>query len=92
LKVKPVSEAMTSYYISLQVADKPGVLAQISQKIADNNVSIQTVRQDGLENDAQLVIRTHKALEKDLAKTLEGLRNLDSVREISDYMRVEGED
>jgi homoserine dehydrogenase len=92
LKVKPVSEAMTSYYISLQVADKPGVLAQISQKIADNNVSIQTVRQDGLENDAQLVIRTHKALEKDLAKTLEDLRNLDSVKEISDYMRVEGED
>ena len=92
LKVKPVSEAMTSYYISLQVADKPGVLAQISQKIADNKVSIQTVRQDGLENDAQLVIRTHKALEKDLAKTLEDLRNLDAVREISDYMRVEGED
>jgi homoserine dehydrogenase len=92
LKVKPVSEAMTSYYISLQVADKPGVLAQISQKIADNNVSIQTVRQDGLENDAQLVIRTHKALEKDLAKTLEDLRNLDAVKEISDYMRVEGED
>ncbi|MFY8204444.1 MAG: homoserine dehydrogenase, partial [Actinomycetes bacterium] len=59
---------------------------------ADNNVSIQTVRQDGLENDAQLVIRTHKALEKDLAKTLEDLRNLDAVREISDYMRVEGED
>ena len=92
LKVKPVAEAMTSYYISLQVADKPGVLAQISQKIADNNVSIQAVRQDGLENDAQLVIRTHKALEKDLAKTLEDLRNLDAVREISDYMRVEGED
>ncbi|GDX17463.1 homoserine dehydrogenase [Actinomycetes bacterium] len=92
LKVKPVAEAMTSYYISLQVADKPGVLAQISQKIADNNVSIQTVRQDGLENDAQLVIRTHKALEKDLAKTLEDLRNLDAVKEISDYMRVEGED
>jgi homoserine dehydrogenase len=83
---------MTSYYISLQVADKPGVLAQISQKIADNNVSIQTVRQDGLENYAQLVIRTHKALEKNLAKTLEDLRNLDAVKEISDYMRVEGED
>lgn len=92
LKVKSVSEAITSYYISLQVADKPGVLAQISQKIADNNVSIQTVRQDGLENDAQLVIRTHKALEKDLAKTLEDLRNLYAVKEISDYMRVEGED
>lgn len=91
LKIKPVSEAITSYYISLQVADKPGVLAQISQKIADNNVSIQTVRQDGLENDAKLVIRTHKALEKDLAKTLEALRNLDAVKEISDYMRVEGE-
>ena len=90
LKVKPVSEAMTSYYISLQVADKPGVLAQISQKIANNNVSIQTVRQDGLENTAQLIIRTHRALEKDLAKTLDDLRNLDSVKEISDYMRVEG--
>ncbi len=91
LKVKPVSEAMTSYYISLKVVDKPGVLAQISQKIANNNVSIQTVRQDGLENAAQLIIRTHRALEKDLAKTLDDLRNLDSVKEISDYMRVEGE-
>ncbi|MEY2778133.1 MAG: hypothetical protein RL008_229 [Actinomycetota bacterium] len=91
LKVKSVENALTSYYISLQVEDKPGVLAQISQKIADNKVSIQTVRQDGLENDAQLVIRTHIALEKDLAKTLEALRNLDAVKEISDYMRVEGE-
>lgn len=92
LKVKPISEAMTSYYISLKVADKPGVLAQISQKIADNNVSIQTVRQDGLKNEAQLIIRTHRALEKDLAKTLEALRNLEAVKEISDYMRVEGEE
>jgi homoserine dehydrogenase len=91
LKVKSVDNAQTSYYISLQVEDKPGVLAQISQKIADNKVSIQTVRQDGLENDAQLVIRTHIALERDLAKTLEALRNLDAVKEISDYMRVEGE-
>ena len=91
LKVKSVDHALTSYYISLQVEDKPGVLAQISQKIADNKVSIQTVRQDGLEDDAQLVIRTHIALEKDLAKTLEALRNLDAVKEISDYMRVEGE-
>ena len=91
LKVKSVDNALTSYYISLQVEDKPGVLAQISQKIADNKVSIQTVRQDGLENDAQLVIRTHIALEKDLAKTLDALRNLDAVKEISDYMRVEGE-
>lgn len=91
LKVKPVSQAQTSYYISLQVADKPGVLAQISKTIADNNVSIQTVRQDGLKNDAQLVIRTHKALEKDLAKTLESLGKLDVVKEISDYMRVEGD-
>ncbi len=91
LKVKSVDNALTSYYISLQVEDKPGVLAQISQKIADNKVSIQTVRQDGLENDAQLVIRTHIALEKDLAKTLEALRNLGAVKEISDYMRVEGE-
>jgi homoserine dehydrogenase len=73
------------------VVDKPGVLAQISQKIADHNVSIETVRQDGLVNDAQLVIKTHKALEKDLAKTLDELKNLDSVKEISDYMRVEGE-
>ena len=91
LEIKPIGQALTSYYISLQVADKPGVLAQISQKIADHNVSIETVRQDGLVNDAQLVIKTHKALEKDLAKTLEELKNLDSVKEISDYMRVEGE-
>lgn len=91
LKVKSVNQALTSYYISLQVADKPGVLAQISKTIADNNVSIQTVRQDALDNDAQLVIRTHPGLEKDLAKTLEALKNLDSVIEVLDYMRVEGD-
>ena len=91
LPVLPLDRAMTRYYVNLDVADRPGVLATIAQAFADNGVSIQVVRQDGHGDDAGLVLRTHKATEGALARTIDTLTSMDAVKQVVGVMRVEGE-
>ena len=91
LKCLDISNAHTRYYIHIKVADKPGVLAKIATTFAENKVSIQELHQDGHGDDATLVIRTHKATDAALAKTLDGLKKLDVVDSVIGVMRVEGE-
>ncbi len=91
LPVLPLDRAMTRYYVNLDVADRPGVLATIAQAFADNGVSIQVVRQDGHGDDAGLVLRTHKATEGALARTIDTLSSMDAVKQVVGVMRVEGE-
>lgn len=91
LAVHGIEEARTRYAINLQVADEPGVLAAIANVFAENNVSIQVVRQDGSGNEAYLLVRTHIATDAALSKTLAQLRDMPVVREIVGVMRVEGE-
>jgi homoserine dehydrogenase len=91
LPVLPVGEAVTRYYVNLAVADKPGVLASIATAFSDNGVSIQVVRQDGQGDEASLVVRTHRATDADLARTVQQLSGLDTVRQVLGVMRVEGE-
>lgn len=91
LQVRPVDEALTRYYVNLDVADKPGVLAAIAQAFADNGVSIQVVRQDGHGDDAGLIVRTHLATDGALRTTVDRLRGLDAVKRVVGVMRVEGE-
>lgn len=91
LPTLPADLAETRYFIKLQVADKPGVLAQIAGVFSDHDVSIQVVRQDGAGADASLVIRTHKATQQKLSATVEALAKLDCVTSVRGVMRVEGE-
>ncbi len=91
LDVRPVSEAITRYYVNLAVTDRPGVLAKVASLFADNDVSIQNVRQEGLGDEAMLVVRTHLASDAALAATIDKLRASDAVRTILGVMRVEGE-
>ncbi|MBP7972377.1 MAG: homoserine dehydrogenase [Candidatus Nanopelagicales bacterium] len=91
LRPRPVSEAKTRYMVSINVKDRPGVLASIATTFADNGVSIQTVRQDPTEGGAALDVRTHIAAEIDLAATVAALRDLEAVTAIRGVMRVEGE-
>jgi len=91
LPVLPVGDAMTRYYINLEVADRPGVLASIAQAFAAEGVSIQVVRQDGHGDDAGLVVRTHRATDGALSRTVDRLRTLDTVKSVLGVMRVEGE-
>jgi homoserine dehydrogenase len=91
LPVLPVGSALTRYYVNLSVADRPGVLASIAAAFADNGVSIQVVRQDGHGEEAGLIVRTHRASDAALRKTVEQLSGLDTVRRVLGVMRVEGE-
>ncbi|HRY08565.1 MAG TPA: homoserine dehydrogenase [Candidatus Nanopelagicales bacterium] len=94
LQPRPIGEAVTRYTVNLDVADRPGVLAQIATCFGDHDVSIQTVRQDTDEDTgrAALLIRTHSATEAALSATVTALRDLDSVNEVVAVMRVEGDE
>ncbi|MEI6374835.1 MAG: ACT domain-containing protein, partial [Actinomycetes bacterium] len=91
LEPRSIASAYTRYYVNLQVADRPGVLATIAQIFADNGVSIQVVRQDGSGDQASLLVRTHLATDEALQRTIDLLREAPSVRSVVGVMRVEGE-
>jgi homoserine dehydrogenase len=90
LRVLPMGEVVTRYHISLDVADRAGVLAAVAQAFAAHDVSIRTVRQEGHGADASLVVVTHTATDAALQAVVEELRGLDSVRAVASVMRVEG--
>ena len=68
-----------------------GVLATIADVFAEHGVSIETVRQNGRGADAQLVLVTHRARDAALSATVQALRGLDVVRQVTSVMRVEGD-
>src|SRR5438552_3422535 len=91
LPALPMGQALTRYHISLDVADKPGVLARVAEAFARHDVSIKAVRQEGRGDDAQLVIVTHAAPDAALAACVADLGAMDVVRAVASVMRVEGE-
>ncbi len=92
LRLRPMGDTSTRYHVSLDVADRAGVLAQVATAFAEHGVSIETVRQakHGTD-DAELVIVTHQAPDASLSATVEALRGLDVVRDVLSVMRVEGQ-
>jgi homoserine dehydrogenase len=87
--VLPMGETVTRYHVAIDVDDRAGVLAQVATAFAEHGVSIQTVRQEGRGADAQLVVVSHTATDAQLAATVEHLRGMDIVREVTSVMRVE---
>jgi len=90
--VKPMSEIETRYYLRMNVADQPGVLAQISRILGDHLISISSVIQkmtDRVTQTAEIVIMTHPAKEAAVQRALDEVRRLAVVREISNFIRVE---
>jgi homoserine dehydrogenase len=92
LPVLPMGETLTAYHVALDVADRPGVLAQVAEAYARHGVSIKAVRQEGRGEAAQLVIVTHQATDAALAATVRDLRTMPVVRSVASVMRVEGEE
>ncbi len=88
--VLPMGETRTRYHVAIDVDDRAGVLAAVAHAFAENGVSIQTVRQEGRGNDAQLVVVSHEATDAALSATVEQLRDMEIVREVTSVMRVEG--
>ena len=92
LPVMPMGETLTRYHVSLDVDDRPGVLAPVAEAYARHHVSIEAVRQASRGQAAQLVIVTHTARDADLAATIRDLEALPMVRSVVSVMRVEGEE
>jgi homoserine dehydrogenase len=92
LPVMPMGETLTRYHVSLDVDDRPGVLAPVAEAFARHDVSIETVRQASRGQEAQLVIVTHTARDAALAATVRDLEALSVVRAVASVMRVEGEE
>jgi homoserine dehydrogenase len=96
LPVRPMGEVSTRYHVSLDVEDRPGVLAQVAHVFAEHAVSIETVRQQvrhresGPSDRAALVIVTHEAPDAALSATVDALAGLDAVAAVDSVMRVEG--
>ncbi|HET7430758.1 MAG TPA: homoserine dehydrogenase [Nocardioides sp.] len=88
--VLPMGETRTRYHIAVDVDDRAGVLAEIATAFAQEDVSISTLRQEGRGADAQLVLVSHDATDAQLSRTVDRLRGLSCVREVSSVMRVEG--
>src|ERR1700742_4164280 len=92
LPVMPMGETLTRYHVSLDVDDKPGVLAPVAEAFARHDVSIEAVRQASRGAEAQLVIVTHTARDAALTATVRELEALPVVRAVASVMRVEGEE
>ena len=91
LPVQPMGEVPSRYHISLDVDDKAGVLAAVATAFAEAGVSISTVRQEGREAEATLVVVTHSAPDAALSATVGRLSELDSVHRVTSVMRVMGD-
>jgi homoserine dehydrogenase len=86
-----MGDTLTRYHVSLDVEDRPGVLAPVAEAYARHGISIQQVRQASRGDEAELVIVTHEARDAALAATISDLQSLPIVRAVASVMRVEGE-
>jgi homoserine dehydrogenase len=91
-RLLPESEVLTQYYVSLDVTDRPGVLAAVTKVFGDNHVSIRSMEQEGHAGEARLMFMTHSACEGDVRATLDALGELDTVGQIGGVMRIVGAD
>ena len=90
-RLLPESELQTQCYVSLDVTDRPGVLAAVTKVFGDNNVSIRSMEQEGYAGEARLLFVTHRAREGDIRSTLEALADLDTVEQIGGVIRIVGD-
>jgi homoserine dehydrogenase len=88
--IRPIDEVRSEYYLNLEVADRPGVLHAVSGIFAEHEVSIRSMEQEGLGDEARLVFITHDAPESAIQATLRDLKELDTVGRITSMLRVVG--
>src|SRR5450759_818156 len=81
--VRSIEDVATRYYTVLKVVDQPGVLAKIAGVFGEHNVSLESVVQKGFGSSAQIVLITHKVLERDFQAAR------DVVEESPSVIRVE---
>ncbi|GFG51433.1 homoserine dehydrogenase [Mycolicibacterium agri] len=96
LPISPIGFIPTRYYVSMNVADRPGVLSSVAAEFGKREVSIAEVRQEGVVDQggqrcgARIVVVTHEATDAALSETVAALADLDVVQEVTSVLRLEG--
>ena len=89
--IAPTEDLVGSYYVRLEVVDRPGVLADISAVLRDHEVSIESLIQRGRDPNqpVTLVITTHEAREGAMSQALAAISDLAVVLEPPTMIRIE---
>jgi homoserine dehydrogenase len=87
-RIRSIDDVESAYYLNVEVLDRPGVLAQVAGVFGDHAVSIRSMEQEGLGDEARLIFITHVAREADVQATLADLRRLEAVDRIGSVLRV----
>ncbi|MDR1853549.1 MAG: homoserine dehydrogenase [Azoarcus sp.] len=90
--VLPIAETITSYYLRLRVADKPGVLADITRILADSDISIDAlIQKEADEGEAQtdIIFLTHETVEKNADAAIARIEALETVHGKVTRLRLE---
>jgi len=90
--IRDIGDVFSQFYLHTEVADRPGVLAAIALKFAEHGVSIKSMQQQGIGDDARLVFVTHRAREGDVRATVLALRDVDAVHRVGAVLRVIGDE
>jgi homoserine dehydrogenase len=96
LPISPIGFIPTRYYVNMNVADRPGVLAAVATEFGKREVSIAEVRQEGMVDEggqrcgARIVVVTHQATDAALSETVAALADLDVVQSVNSVLRMEG--
>ena len=91
-RIRPADDLRCAWYLNIDVADRPGVLGEVAKVFGVNGVSIRTMEQVGMGDEARLIFLTHVAREGDVNATIAGLRRLKEVDHVGGKLRVMGDE
>ena len=83
-----VEDVSSSFYLYLEVADEPGVLARVAKVLGDHEISVKSVVQRGIGADARLVMVVHECLESRFGAAVAAIGELDDLRSPPRFIRV----
>ena len=91
LAILPISEVESSYYLRVNVIDRAGVLAELTRILASEGISIEALIQKGSEREAEaeIVLLTHRVVEKHVNAAIAQIEALDSVTGSVTKLRME---
>jgi homoserine dehydrogenase len=89
LRMRPIGEVRSAYYLRAMVQDRPGVLSQVAGILGRHDISIASVIQKGRAGAVPIVMMTHEALERNMAAALEEIDRLGVVAVPTVLLRVE---
>jgi homoserine dehydrogenase len=87
-RLEIVHDVVSSFYLHLEVADESGVLAQVAQVLATQDVSVKSVVQKGMRDQARLVMVVHPVLESRFSAAMDVIAGLEIMRAPPRAIRV----